>query len=130
MHDNRSPNAQGLNSACRRCRKNTNSLARMCITSIVFKYLYSATQQPWANRGSFGSISSKKRDNTGIVYLMFSIDLVVNNKLVCIVTVLLCLALYIQVSSLLFTSTTQSIYSCFVYFTWFMAVLCYKKCFN
>ena len=29
---------------------------------IVFKYLYSAPQQPWANRGAFGSISSKKRD--------------------------------------------------------------------
>src|SRR6218665_861226 len=29
----------------------------------VFKYLYSAPQQPWANRGVFfGSISSKKRD--------------------------------------------------------------------
>ena len=29
---------------------------------IVFKYLYSAPQQPQANRGAFGSISSKKRD--------------------------------------------------------------------
>src|SRR6218665_1970115 len=29
---------------------------------IVFKYLYSAPQQPWTNRGAFGSISSKKRD--------------------------------------------------------------------
>src|SRR6218665_115848 len=29
---------------------------------IVFKYLYSAPQQPWPNRGAFGSISSKKRD--------------------------------------------------------------------
>jgi len=29
---------------------------------IVFKYLYSTPQQPWANRGTFGSISSKKRD--------------------------------------------------------------------
>jgi len=29
---------------------------------MVFKYLYSAPQQPWANRGTFGSISSKKRD--------------------------------------------------------------------
>ena len=28
----------------------------------VFKYSYSAPQQPWANRGAFGSISSKKRD--------------------------------------------------------------------
>jgi len=28
---------------------------------IVFKYLYSDPQQPWANRGAFGSISSKKR---------------------------------------------------------------------
>jgi len=28
---------------------------------IVFRYLYSAPQQPWANRGAFGSISSKKR---------------------------------------------------------------------
>src|SRR6218665_1816448 len=27
----------------------------------VFKYLYSTPQQPWANRGAFGSISSKKR---------------------------------------------------------------------
>jgi len=27
---------------------------------IVFKYLYSAPQQPWANRGAFGSTSSKK----------------------------------------------------------------------
>jgi len=26
---------------------------------IVFKYLYSAPQQPWANRGAFGSISYK-----------------------------------------------------------------------
>jgi len=24
---------------------------------IVFKYLYSAPQQPWVNRGAFGSIS-------------------------------------------------------------------------
>jgi len=30
--------------------------------SIVFEYLYSAPHQPWANRGAFGSISSKKRD--------------------------------------------------------------------
>jgi len=29
---------------------------------IVSKYLYSAPQQPWANRGTFDSISSKKRD--------------------------------------------------------------------
>ena len=29
---------------------------------IVFKYLYKAPQQPWAIRGAFGSISSKKRD--------------------------------------------------------------------
>jgi len=29
---------------------------------IVFKYLYSALQQPWVNTGAFGSISSKKRD--------------------------------------------------------------------
>jgi len=29
---------------------------------IVFEYLYSALQQPWANRGAFGSVSSKKRD--------------------------------------------------------------------
>jgi len=29
---------------------------------IVFKYLYSAPQQLWANRGAFRSISSKKRD--------------------------------------------------------------------
>src|SRR6218665_4130237 len=29
---------------------------------IVFKYLYSAPQQPKANRGACGSISSKKRD--------------------------------------------------------------------
>jgi len=29
---------------------------------IVFEYLYSAPQQPWANRGAFDSISSKKRD--------------------------------------------------------------------
>ena len=29
---------------------------------IVFKYLYSAPQQLWANRGAFGSISSKKID--------------------------------------------------------------------
>src|SRR6218665_574497 len=29
---------------------------------IVFKYLYSSPQQPWANIGAFGSISSKKRD--------------------------------------------------------------------
>ena len=29
--------------------------------SIVFKYLCSAPQQPWAHRGDFGSISSKKR---------------------------------------------------------------------
>jgi len=28
----------------------------------VFKYLYSAHQQPQANRGACGSISSKKRD--------------------------------------------------------------------
>src|SRR6218665_892217 len=28
---------------------------------IVFKDLYSAPQQPWANRGAFGSISSKKK---------------------------------------------------------------------
>jgi len=27
---------------------------------MVFKYLYSAPQRPWANRGAFGSISSKK----------------------------------------------------------------------
>jgi len=33
-----------------------------CIYCIVFKYLYSAPQQPWVNRGAFGSISSKKRD--------------------------------------------------------------------
>jgi len=32
------------------------------ITGMVFEYLYSAPQQPWANRGAFGSISSKKRD--------------------------------------------------------------------
>ena len=30
--------------------------------SIEFKCLYSAPQQPWAKRGVFGSISSKKRD--------------------------------------------------------------------
>jgi len=29
---------------------------------MVFKYLYSALQRPWANRCAFGSISSKKRD--------------------------------------------------------------------
>jgi len=31
---------------------------------LVFEYIYiySAPQQPWANRGAFGSISSKKRD--------------------------------------------------------------------
>jgi len=29
---------------------------------MVFKYLYSAPQQPWANRGALGSINSKKRD--------------------------------------------------------------------
>jgi len=29
---------------------------------IVFKHLYSALPQSWANRGSFGSISSEKRD--------------------------------------------------------------------
>ena len=29
---------------------------------IVFKYLYSAPKQPWANRGAFCLISSKKRD--------------------------------------------------------------------
>jgi len=28
---------------------------------IVFEYLYSAAQLPWANRGAFGSISSEKR---------------------------------------------------------------------
>ena len=30
---------------------------------IAFKYLYSAPQQSWTNRGGFGSISSKKRDS-------------------------------------------------------------------
>src|SRR6218665_3762431 len=29
---------------------------------MVFKYLYSAPQQPWANRGAFGSISFKTED--------------------------------------------------------------------
>jgi len=29
---------------------------------MVFKYLYRPLQQPWANRGAFGSISSNKRD--------------------------------------------------------------------
>jgi len=29
---------------------------------IVVKYLYSAPQQPWANRGAFGLISFKTRD--------------------------------------------------------------------
>jgi len=32
------------------------------IVCIVFEYLYNAPQQPWAHRGAFGSISSKKRD--------------------------------------------------------------------
>ena len=31
------------------------------ITGMVFEYLYSAPQQPWANRGAFGLISSKKK---------------------------------------------------------------------
>ena len=34
---------------------------------IVLKYLYSAPQQPWANRGAFGSISSKKRHKLTII---------------------------------------------------------------
>jgi len=34
---------------------------KLC-NGMVFKYLYSAPQQPWANRGAFGSIISKKRD--------------------------------------------------------------------
>jgi len=34
----------------------------MVFYGMVFKYLYSARQQPWANRGAFGLISSKKRD--------------------------------------------------------------------
>src|SRR6218665_950406 len=29
---------------------------------MVFKYLYSAPHQPWANRGALGSSSSKKKD--------------------------------------------------------------------
>jgi len=32
------------------------------MAGMVIKYLYSAPQQPWANRGAFGSISSKKSD--------------------------------------------------------------------
>src|SRR6218665_1974475 len=34
--------------------------AGIVLYCIVFNYLYSAPQQPWANRGAFGSISSKK----------------------------------------------------------------------
>jgi len=33
-----------------------------CIVLCCVQYLYSAPQQPWANRGAFGSVSSKKRD--------------------------------------------------------------------
>jgi len=32
------------------------------LIKLVFKHLYSAPQQPWANRGAFGSISPKKRE--------------------------------------------------------------------
>ena len=35
---------------------------RLLLYCIVFEYLYSALQQPWANRGAFGLISSKKRE--------------------------------------------------------------------
>jgi len=38
------------------------TLMEKLLYCIVFKYLNSAAQQPWANRGTFGSISSKKRD--------------------------------------------------------------------
>ena len=31
------------------------------LDGMVFKDLYSAPQQPWANRGTFGSISSKEK---------------------------------------------------------------------
>jgi len=36
----------------------------MYVYCIVFQYLNSAPQQPWANRGPCGSISSKKRDKS------------------------------------------------------------------
>ena len=49
---------RGLNVSCEVLCKITYTR----IFCIVFKYLYSAPQQPWANRGAFSSISSKKRD--------------------------------------------------------------------
>src|SRR6218665_2206256 len=53
-----------------RLKKRRNTQQNNCFTSllilfflycIVFRYLYSAPQQPLANRGAFGSISSKKK---------------------------------------------------------------------
>src|SRR6218665_921777 len=54
---------------CSHCKFTGKSFILGCICKflfkmlycIVFKYLYSAPQQPWGNRGAFDSISSKKR---------------------------------------------------------------------
>ena len=43
--------------------KNTNNSVYLILYfCIVFKYLYSASRQPWANGGALGSIRFKKRD--------------------------------------------------------------------
>jgi len=39
-----------------------HAILKNILYCIIFKYLYSAPQHPWSNRGAFASINSKKRD--------------------------------------------------------------------